>query len=143
MTYDALSTAIRLRGRGPRGLLIWTLYRDHALAEAHVRLHPTGIELTVTADGGPLWSQVFSRTAVEMFLERTSEARRAALLNDDWLPIGWRRPRTVPQVKGLRSRSQPRAERPTAQEARFDPDGEYGKRRSARSGCLEMGESCG
>lgn len=116
MTYDALSTAIGLRGRGPRGLLIWTLYRDHALAEAHVRLHPTGIELTVTVDDGPFWSQVFSQAAVEVFLERTSEARRAALLDDGWLPIGWRRPRSEPQLESLRSRSQPRPARPTWQD---------------------------
>ena len=118
MTYAALSTAIALRGRGPRGLLIWTLYRDHSLAEAHVRLHPDGIELTVT-EGEAFWSKVFSRSAVEMFLERTSEARRAALLNGGWLPIGWRRPRSEPQRENLQSRSQPKRERSTFQDARF------------------------
>jgi hypothetical protein len=108
LTYDALSTAIELRGRGPRGLLIWTLYRDHALAEAHVRLHLTGVELTVTVEGEAFRSQAFSRTAVEVFLERTSEARRATLLNDGWRPVGWRRPRSEPQIESLRSRCQPR-----------------------------------
>lgn len=88
VTYTGLIGLIERNNATAMGLRLWSLVSDHRIAEARVRPQPQGLELLVTIDGAPHWSQVFTADHVETLFETVSNWRRLSLMADGWREFG-------------------------------------------------------